>query len=84
MLKEEYCNLFRYIGEAALALHMENSHSGNISMMAQVPGETEPVLYITKTGTKLGHLKQRDICTPGLDKVTFGVFQASSSPTSFE
>lgn len=78
MSKETYCGLFRYVGEAALALHMENSHSGNISMMENLPGVAEPALYITKTGSKLGHLQPRDICLPGLDKITYGVFQASS------
>ncbi|MBI5361298.1 MAG: class II aldolase/adducin family protein [Planctomycetes bacterium] len=78
MPKETYCDLFRYVGEAALALHMENSHSGNISMMENLPGISEPALYITKTGSKLGHLRPRDICSPGLEKITYGVFQASS------
>ena len=78
MTKEEYTCLFQNIGAAALALNMENSHSGNISMLATVPGCAEPALYITKTGSKLGHLQDRDVCAPGLDKITCGVFQASS------
>ncbi|MBE0461503.1 MAG: class II aldolase/adducin family protein [Candidatus Aminicenantes bacterium] len=60
------------IGKAMLALGLQNTHSGNISIRM---GED---MYITKTGSMKGHLQERDIVISGLKAPKFGLFQASS------
>ncbi|MEA2006427.1 MAG: class II aldolase/adducin family protein, partial [Acidobacteriota bacterium] len=60
------------IGRAMLALGLQNTHSGNISIRM---GED---MYITKTGSMKGHLEERDIVISGLKEPKFGLFQASS------
>lgn len=60
------------IGRAMLALGLQNTHCGNISVRE---GDE---FYITKTGSMKGHLEERDIVLPGLDEPKTGLFQASS------
>lgn len=60
------------IGRAMLALGLQNTHSGNISLR-QGTG-----MYITKTNSMKGHLEERDIVEPGISTPQFGLFQASS------
>lgn len=60
------------IGRAMLALDLQNTHCGNISVRE---GED---FYITKTGSMKGHLEPRDIVQPGLEEPETGLFQSSS------
>jgi len=60
------------IGRAMLALGMQNSHSGNISVRY---GDQ---MWITKTGSMKGHLQENDIVNPGFSQPQYGIFQASS------
>ncbi len=60
------------IGRALLVLGFQNTHSGNIST------QDGNDIYITKTGSMLGHLEKRDIVLPGLHEPKAGLFQSSS------
>jgi len=60
------------IGKAMLALDLQNTHSGNISALH------DREMYVTKTGSMKGHLKERDIVIPGIEEPKSGLFQASS------
>jgi len=60
------------IGRALLALGFQNTHSGNIST------RDDNDIYITKTGSMLGHLEKHDIVLPGLHEPKAGLFQSSS------
>jgi len=65
-------NKIKAIGRAMLALNLQNTHSGNISVRL---GED---ILITKTGSMKGHLEDRDIVLVGLTQPKTGLFQASS------
>ena len=60
------------IGQAMLQLGLQNTHCGNISV------RIDDDIYITKTGSMKGHLKETDIVRPGLYEPESGLFQASS------
>lgn len=55
-----------------LALGLQNTHSGNISV------RWGKDFFITKTGSMKGHLEDRDIILVGLEEPRSGLFQASS------
>ncbi len=59
-------------GKAMLAVGLQNTHCGNISV------RVNDEIFITKTGSMKGHLKETDIVEPGLYEPKFGLFQASS------
>ena len=59
-------------GKALLALHLQNSHSGNISVRV---GQK---IYITKTGTMKGHLNKKDIINFDIKESLRNVPRASS------
>jgi len=69
---EEIIQKIKAVGRAMLALGLQNTHSGNISIRW---GED---LLITKTGSMKGHLEDRDIILVGLKEPRSGLFQASS------
>lgn len=60
------------IGKAMLELGLQNTHCGNISV------RVDDDIFITKTGSMKGHLKETDIVQPGLYEPESGLFQASS------
>ncbi|MCD6192370.1 MAG: class II aldolase/adducin family protein [Candidatus Aminicenantes bacterium] len=60
------------VGQAMLALGLQNTHSGNIS------ARWGKDFFITKTGSMKGHLEDRDIILVGTDEPRSGLFQASS------
>lgn len=60
------------VGRAMLELELQNTHCGNISV------RVDDNIFITKTGSMKGHLKETDIVEPGLYEPQSGLFQASS------
>lgn len=68
---------FTAIGAAALAMDIEDSHSGNISQKwTDADGYTH--MAITATGSQKGDLKPTDICFPSIEGTNFGHYKASS------
>ena len=60
------------IGKALLALNLQNTHSGNISL------KTGKKIYITRSGSMKGHLKEKDIIVFNFADPVENVHQASS------
>jgi len=77
MDREEIFRKISAVGRAALALDLENSHSGNISIKCSDERGND-ILAITATGSMKGELTREKICYPALDKINFGHFKAST------
>jgi ribulose-5-phosphate 4-epimerase/fuculose-1-phosphate aldolase len=68
---------FQAVGAAALALDIEDSHSGNLAIIWK-GDDGEPHLAITATGSQKGDLRPTDICFPGIDRTTYGHYKSST------
>jgi len=67
----------RAVGRVLLAVDLENSHSGNISMR-WVDDEGVDRIAITATGSMKGDLTPDKVCYPTLSETNFGYFKAST------
>jgi ribulose-5-phosphate 4-epimerase/fuculose-1-phosphate aldolase len=73
----EIVALFQSVGAAALALDIEDSHSGNIATK-WTDADGTAHMAITATGSQKGDLRESDICFPGIDRTTYGHYKAST------
>lgn len=68
---------FQAVGAAALAIDIEDSHSGNLAIK-WTDEDGAAHLAITATGSQKGDLKPTDICFPGIDRTTYGHYKSST------
>ncbi len=73
---EDYTEIFRKTGAACIAVGLQNTHSGNLSVREDSVSGGE--MYITRSGAMLGHIGRDDICAPGLDEPRPEIKAASS------
>lgn len=72
MLEKSVIRQFRIIGRDMFLRGLVGSHAGNMS------ARIEDTIYITRTGSMLGHLTERDVIEVHLDKDDENVPRASS------
>jgi ribulose-5-phosphate 4-epimerase/fuculose-1-phosphate aldolase len=77
MDRDEVFRKIRAVGQAALTIAIENSHSGNISVKCRDESGIE-VMAITATGSQKGELTPDRICFLTLTETNYGYFKASA------
>ncbi len=77
MDKQAIFKKIRAVGQAALTVDIENSHSGNIALKTADSSGRE-FLAITATGSQKGELTEDKICYPDLYRTSHGHYKASS------
>jgi L-fuculose-phosphate aldolase len=74
---EELLGLFQSLGRASLAVDLQDSHSGNMSVKWKDRSGREKIV-ITATGSQKGDLEPSQICFLSADETDYGHYKASS------
>jgi L-fuculose-phosphate aldolase len=74
---EELMRLFRTVGRASLLYDIQDSHSGNMSVLWR-DARGEDVMVITATGSQKGDLEPNQICFLSPGDTDYGYYKASS------
>lgn len=75
---DDLIHRFQNVGRALLMADIEDSHSGNISMLWTDPNTGREHMVITATGSQKGDLGPTDICFLSTQETDYGHYKASS------